>query len=492
MNVYDYRRLIREGKLDKIAEEWNIIDFTRYKHLGKYILEYLLEKNIHTNRMDSLAKNDKKWFKYYLKYNITKPLLSTSLELLLNVNDNELLLETLLKKLNKRDKEKLYRNLKCNNYFLFHNFESYLNSIFKKYGVDKPNIFIELPLIYNDKVKSYDELDIILDEFKKVFKDTHELVLNTFINEFKRKAKINKKQTYNDIKRLIKVKKDKPSFELVTPEYNLNVNPFDGEYKYLDHLQVNLYGRGIMNHEISHFIFNDNDDDEDEDLFGLYRILRQNTRKKDTITKMINYIKDFHNRYKYMKNMFKELYYKEIERKYGNINNYRLVILNDLRKYKPIFITFDIVFATIIVDKKRKINAVDYIIENELKKYQKVMTYNYYTEELMLENLLDALLNGAIWEGKYNVRCLSGHSKSYFKDNKVLSLEEVIADFYAIKNSPKANILINKLRDIVGDELVDFLESYTKKIYEQEEEEKSSISSYIEICDEMDGKRYRR
>ena len=116
MENKEYNRLIYNNKLNELSEIWNISDLTRYVYFNKYLLEYLLEKDIHTTRMDNHASKDELWIKLYIKYGITKPLLNTELDKLLVMNDNELLLETLLKKLSKKDKLELYNNFKNNKY----------------------------------------------------------------------------------------------------------------------------------------------------------------------------------------------------------------------------------------------------------------------------------------------------------------------------------------------------------------------------------------
>ena len=81
----------------------------------------------------------------------------------------------------------------------------------------------------------------------------------------------------------------------------------------------------------------------------------------------------------------------------------------------------------------------------------------------MLENLLDAILKGDIWEDKYDVKSLSGHSSETYNEEKDASFNECLADYYAIKNSKKADILTNKLRKIVGHRLVNFLDKYIEE-----------------------------
>ena len=119
--------------------------------------------------------------------------------------------------------------------------------------------------------------------------------------------------------------------------------------------------------------------------------------------------------------------------------------------------------TTIFLTEDNIKQVVSELIINECNEYVNILTKNYYAEELMLENLLDALLKGDIFDHKYDVECLSGHSKLSFETEKTLSFDEVLADYDTIKNSSKANILINKLRTLVGNRLVDYLDNYIEE-----------------------------
>ena len=124
MENNEYNRLIMNNKLDELASIPITSDLTRYKYLKKYLLEYLLEKNIHKNIMDSYAITKPLWIKLYIKYNVLEPLLNASLDKLLVIEKNELLLETLLKKIDNNQKLRLYQNLKKNSYWFLRNYET--------------------------------------------------------------------------------------------------------------------------------------------------------------------------------------------------------------------------------------------------------------------------------------------------------------------------------------------------------------------------------
>ena len=50
-----------------------------------------------------------------------------------------------------------------------------------------------------------------------------------------------------------------------------------------------------------------------------------------------------------------------------------------------------------------------------------------------------------------------------FMDDKDLSFNECLADYDAIKNSRKADRLINDLQGIIGSDLISFLDDYLRK-----------------------------
>ena len=96
----------------------------------------------------------------------------------------------------------------------------------------------------------------------------------------------------------------------------------------------------------------------------------------------------------------------------------------------------------------------------EKNEYIKKHVRNFYSEELMLENLLDAILNGKIFDQFIDIECLSGHSNIDFLRDNSLSFNETLANYDAIKNSRKASKLICDLRFLIGDEIINFLDNY--------------------------------
>ncbi len=461
MENSEYNYLIRNHKLEELANIWNISDLTRYTYFNKYLLEYLLEKNIHTTRMDNHASTDKLWIKLYLKYNIREPLINAPLENLLVTDNNKLILDTLLCKLNREEKITLFKNMKKNSYWLYRINETQIINIYKKHGIKIPRVFIQLPLLSDKNVRVKSKLDGLFDEFIIAFHDIDKIILNTYINEFKRNSKINYNQTCNDISKLIKIKQDEPSFKLCLFEYFNDEEVSEGEYSSADNrIVINQTNHGIFSHELSHLLYDQLEYDDNSKYNRKYKRIKREVINDEVKKRIVNYLKDFHKRYEDMRELFKELYFANVNKKYGSYKNYFIKIANDLLLYKPEYITIDNNDTTIYFTDDNIKETVIELLAEEANLYISNLVYNYYTEELMLENLLDAILDGDIFEGEFDVKCLSGHSRESYNDESDLSLNECLADFYSIKNSPKANILTNKLRLIVGNRLVNFLEKY--------------------------------
>ena len=460
MENNEYNRLIINNKLDELASIYNTSDLTRYKYLKKYLLEYLLEQKIHKKIMDSYAITKPLWIKLYLKYNILEPLLNAPLERLFVLDKDELLLETLLKKIDDKGKIKLYQNLKKNSYWLLRIYETQIINLYAKYGIKIDRTFVSIPIISDKKMKTSTKLQGILNEFIKSFSDIDKTILEIYLNEFKKKYQINKERTFADIYKLIAFKRKYPSFKLTLYVFD-DIHNNNGEYNPSENkIYVNWYRHGTFNHELSHMLYDTYEQKISKETNKQYRLIQKNINKAKTIKKIINYLKDFHERYDYMNNIFTELYYAEIKKKYGSYEKYYNKVCLDLKNNKPDYIVLSESGTSVFMNEDCINETAEELLYDECMKYTSILLTNYYTEELMLENLLDALLKGNIFEEKYDVKCLSGHSREYFLDEKDLSLDEVLANYDAIKNSNRAGVLINKLRNIVGNELVDFLDTY--------------------------------
>ncbi len=72
------------------------------------------------------------------------------------------------------------------------------------------------------------------------------------------------------------------------------------------------------------------------------------------------------------------------------------------------------------------------------------------------------MLLGELLTGKYEKSVRYGHDKDYLA-SYLDSFNECLAEFYELKYAHNSKILIQRLRDIVGDEIVDFFDNYIEK-----------------------------
>lgn len=467
MNVATYRELLYKKDYDKILEisSYNVYELNKHTYLGKTILEHLLMNNKHSVRMDQYMLKNDNWLKLYLKYNIMEPLLYCCLKTLLTYDNNELLLEKILKKLNKEQQEKLFINMKTDDYFQYLINESLIINLFNKYGYKIKKKFIGVPTILDSKeITVNDEINKLFDEFRETFNDTDTYTIETIINEFKRMIKFNKTNTINEIKILINYKKKKKFFKIKT----LNVHIYDSDEiglysKSNNLLTIGQYRHGTFNHELSHLLY------EEYDLIKLKRKYnyQYNTSRydltDDDINNIINYLKFTRINYEHTKNMLKDLYKTNIINKYGSVDNYKKMIIDDLKELNLFTVTVDCIGNTKYITEDNLEECATELIVGERYYYIINILKNFYTEERYLENLLDAILDGKICDNKYDIKSFSGHSSNYYRINSTRSFEEVICNYVTIKNSYRKERLINKLRELVGDELVDIIEEYVRK-----------------------------
>lgn len=484
MENKDYNRLIEENQIKKLLRI-PTDDLVKYKYQGRYLLEYLLENNEHYFIMDLNACHDIKWMKLYIKYNIIEPLLETNLQFLLERDGKCLVLDTLLKVFNNDQKLKLYRNMKVYNYWLFMCNEDIIIKTYKKYNIDLPELFIPIPTLHDEVISNNTRLENLLKEFKKAYKSMGNYTLDVCINEFRRKAKIDINRTCHDIKLLITYKKNNRTFKIITKNLTCEDEEEIGNYNSTKNLiEIDNYHHGTFNHELSHMIYHIYErfhqlyPGYNMSFFNKYKLI-QTIIKNKKIDNIITYIQDFHNRYIDICNYFTDLYFAKVEKKYGSYAKYKEAIDNDILENKLYLVEYskdgeyiDVVDQYDEPIKSCRKTAAEELIISHSAEYVYYSAKNYYNEELFLENLLDALLDGAIFDEEYDVDSLSGHGWEYFIQLNDLSFNEVLANYDAIIHSYQRDRLTKKLRDIVGDELVDLLDKYFN-------ERKNKIKEYI-------------
>ena len=360
-------------------------------------------------------------------------------------------------KLDNNDRLELLNNLKNNSYWEFRDHEKEIMNLCKKHNTNFSRLFIDTTNI-RDNISFKKSDTKLIDEFCEVFKDTDVHTLNVYLNEFKRRLAFDAPRTKEDIKKLINLKKNNKNFILKIS------NNTEGEYDgNLDYITISPKRKGVLTHELSHMMFQEFDEDNLNNILKRYEKIRKTIDKEDVILKITSYLRNFHERFNDMKKYFENIYYHEIKKKYGNYNEYVKTICNDIYKSNPDIISTSDDSLYFYVDEDNILDVVTELLIIEKNEFVNNNTRNYYSEELMLENLLDAVLKGAIFDGKLNIECFSGHMGKDFLEYDDLSFDECLADYDTIKNSKKGEKLINDLESLVGNKLIKFLDNYLIK-----------------------------
>ena len=449
-----YIELIKNNNYEELANINFIDELVKYKYQDKYLIEYLLEKGIHGSEMDDYLKYHDDFIPFYLKYNIIKPLLNCSLRVLLKRNNNDLYFDLILDKLNDEDKIKLYYNMRITSYNDFHELEREVIDIYLRHGIILPIMFISTKLNKIDEIPLDYEL---IDEFKELFKDINLKLLNFLENEFKRSLIINPDRTINDLKKIIKFKKENPNFTFI------NSNVLDGsfDYKTLE-LKTNSKDSLIFNHELSHFLYQIT---EDNNILEGYENIRKTIDTENNLKRIKMFLMEIHLRYDKLKEEIEKEYDKKIREFYGSIDNYFKKIKLDMQDNKPEFLLVrnkntNRDMGHIVTDSNLDDVTVSFM-ETEKFTYSMFECRKQFSPYLMLENMLDAIFNGKIFDD-IELNCISGHGTFYFTKNKTNSFDECLADYDAIKKSLEGVKIIKILKQLIGSQLIDFLDNYIK------------------------------
>lgn len=458
MDKDKYNTLLQKNDYEALSNIMFLNDLVSFKYNNKFLIEHLLEKNIHSLKMDDYAKSHKLFAIYYLKYNIVKPLLSCNLNVLLSkYDDNNLILDMLLTKISEKEKLDLYNFLKADDYSVFHNREQEVIDVFLRHQIKLPTMFA----ITKNNKKSMDislnkEDKLLIQEFCKTFKDHNQNILKFLTQEFAKMLTSNHQRAKEDIKKLIAYKKDKPSFILSDSMNTEGAYEEDSEtLKFSQHIPQ------IFEHELSHLLYSKFDE---TDELTAYETLRKNLATKDNYEKIKKYIELFHMEYDDKIDYFEKEYYKMVEQKYGSFDKYLNVICEDMLKNKPEFISLrDIEDGGISFEMVDDSNISDIVLEFliiEKNEYVIANTRKFYSSKLMLENLLDAIFMGKIFDDE---KCLSGHGSLYYQDREEASFDECLANYDAIIKSSDNVEILEDLDYLLGNELIQFLNNYLKE-----------------------------
>ena len=386
------------------------------------------------------------------------------LERLLQKNGEELYLDSVLNSLSYEDKMKLYQYIKYHYYYYFHIIEKDIIEIYKRHGINLKPVFIEYPTVKECTYKGDKKLNSLLEEFRLTYSDTDDATISYFISEFRKKAKNNVQRAYFDIMKMISIKKEHPNFKLIVDNittYNPNSRFGKAEIDFkMETLKITRYEEADFTHELSHILYiMGNEDTSDSLEFNDICDFLQTKETKEIISEYLN---DFKQRYMSTKKHFLELYYKEIEKRFGNFSNYcehlkqdildsktDVVVIRDNGIIKPFKITPDTIGK-----------CVGKILEDEGNNYLNLCIRNYYIEERSIVTILDAVLRGAIGEGELSDFRPAYHRREDFYGNQHGPFNESLAAYEVIKYSPRADILISKLKELIGETVVEIMENH--------------------------------
>lgn len=387
------------------------------------------------------------------------------LDNLLQKHDGVLYFDVVLDNLTMEEALKLYQYLKYHYYYYFHIIERDIIETYQRHGIKLQPVFIEYPTVKECTYSGSRKLKLLFEEFRFAYSDTDEKTINYFISEFRKKAKFDISRTYADIMRLINIKRERPNFKLVVDNitsYNLGSSFGKAEQDLdIETLKITRYEEADFTHELSHILYRLCDRDNGDTLE--FNDICDLIPTKAGIAAISSYLSDFKRRYMSTRNHFLELYYKEIEKRFGSFSNYCEHLKQDILDSKTDVIVFEDNYGNITsfkVTPDTIKECVGQILEDEGNNYLDLCIHNYYIEERSLVTILDAVLRGAIGEGELSDFRPACHDRQYFYGNQHGPFMESLAAYEVIKYSPKANVLIDKLEDLIGGALVEILENH--------------------------------
>ena len=467
MKKEDYIELLKKEDYNALANISFISDLLTTEYENKTLAEYLLEKGIHSESMDNYVKYHLDLGVLYLKYNITKPLLNSSFKVLFTNYNGNLIIDLILDRINDDEKIELYNNLKTNSYSNFHDNEREIIDIYLRHGIVLPIVFAKTHLNEEVNYELSDDDQELINEFRGLFKDHEQKFLSFIINELKRSLLKNHDRTVNDIKKMIKLKQENPEFIFINSG-NKGGESYDNETKQF----ITSPTEPVMfEHELSHLLY-ESFETLSDDTFSKYKELTNLLDNEETLNKIKIYLEKFHKEHEGMKNYFKNLYYKKIDEIYGSFDNYLDVVCKDMLNSKTfMFELWNHERGTTSFYMVSEFNIRDIVLEFltiEREEFIRINLRKYFAPELMLENMLDAILRGKVFDEELDIHCLSGHGSLYFSVLETRSFDECLANYDAIKKSVKSDKLIDDLNNLIGLDLLNFLDNYIKKNREGE------------------------
>ncbi len=452
-----YIKLLENNDFIAFSNISFINELVEYKYKDKYLIEYLLEQGIHSDKMDNYLMQHIDFLDYYLKYNIIKPILSCSLKVLLEKRNDKLILDIILDKISDQEKIILYNNIRKISFNDFYYYEKEIRYIFLKHGIVLPKLFI------SDETKDLNLLNesdqVLIEEFVNLFKDCDIKILDFVTNELKRNLNENHERAIIDIKKLIEFKKNHKDFKFIDSK-NKSLESYDPKsLEFISNTRESL----MYNHEFSHFLYSSFENQDD--VLAEYEEIRCRIDNEENYQKIKKYLKEFHTEYEKSKDRFKTLYIKKVLKMYKSFDNYVEHVYRELKTDMPLLIEiFNSEKKTVNYPFVMEFNFKDVVLEyleNEKNEFIYFNQKKYFSEYRMLENLLDSIFKGKFFDD-IDFKCISGHGSIYFDSLKTRSFDECLANYDAIKKSNNKEIII-VLKELIGDELILFLDNYIKK-----------------------------
>lgn len=329
---------------------------------------------------------------------------------------------------------------------------------------------------------SFDE-QIILDsfseelirEFRNVMQTgtkSDEEIINLVIMSFMSLISKNNSKGVKDLKNIIEIKKKYPDFHL---KYDIN----NGSQYISDKKCVsvkNKYDINAFNHELAHMFHSIFDANRVPHEFA--NLLSKIFNNEDFNIKTLNFLKFMQERYD---DIIKAKCENFINDKFNgdNLKKYVADLVEEFLSEKidanfiiDLFngdVSNDIIELIISADFDR--NTInECILQLELKEiftYKKQLYEKKYAGELEIENFLDAILGGKLLKliETNQIEFFAPthvHDEQYYKS--INPFLEVIATYASIAKSSNGEYLISVLKELVGDELIDFLDNYYTNI----------------------------
>ena len=457
-----YLEYLKNKEYDKLATINFINELVEIEYEGKYLIEYLLEAGVHSKEMDNYLIYHQEFANYYLKYNVIKPFLNVSLKVLLSKYNNDLILDLVLDKLNYEDKIKLYYNIRKNSYTDFFYQEQLIKEIYLKHGIVLPNVFISTKLNDNqDNLNLSMEDKVLIEKFKETFQDNDIKLISFIAREFERSLISDHDRSVLDIKKLIDFKNNNQEFKFIDTRNK------DGSSYDKDSLEFKTSSNDALmfHHEFSHFLY---DSFESSNSYIEYSNIRKKIVNIDNYIKVKDKLTLIHQKYQELEDKYLNIYLEKIISTYGSIEKYVEYVYLEMKDNFPDILEFyDSVKGRTIVSFVNDINIKDVVrdfIELEKQEYVTINKRKDFRAYLMLENLLDAIFEGWLFDD-LEFECLSGHGSLYFNDKKSRSFDECLANYDAIKDNLE---VVNILKELIGEELIEYLDRYIKENREVE------------------------